>query len=243
MSAPTAPSTKTYTKPESSGNEPVGLTFAAYAAYAGERGERRLDPSERAAAAAEAQAAIAAIAGVHLRGSYSLVGFRAEADLMFWLLGETADAIQDALVALAHTRLGRALTPYWTSIGVHRDAEFNKGHVPAFLEGEDPLKYLCVYPFVRSYDWYLLDPQERSQLLREHGMMAIPYPDVRANTVSAFALGDYEWLLAFEAEELERIVDLMRALRAAGARRHTREELPFLTGLRKPLADAVADLP
>ncbi len=53
---------------------------------------------------------------------------------------------------------------------------------------------------------------------------------MRANTVSAFALGDYEWVLAFEADELHRIVDLMRDLRATEARRHVREEVPFFTG-------------
>lgn len=243
MSAPTDTPTKTYAKPEVSGNEPVGLLYCAYAAYSADRGDRRVDPADRAAAAAEAQAAIEGVDGVHLRGAYSLAGFRAEADLMFWLLGETADAIQQAIVKLQHTQLGRSLTPFWTNIGVHRDAEFNKGHVPAFLVGEDPQKYLCVYPFVRSLEWYLLEPADRAQQLKEHGMMAIPYPDVRANTVSGFALGDYEWLLAFEAEELERIVDLMRHLRGAQARRHTREELPFLTGVRKPLAEVVADLP
>jgi chlorite dismutase len=73
--------------------------------------------------------------------------------------------------------------------------------------------------------------------------MARDYPDVRANTVSAFALGDYEWLLAFEAPELHRIVDLMRHLRGARARLHTREELPFYTGVRKPIAELVASLP
>ena len=74
-------------------------------------------------------------------------------------------------------------------------------------------------------------------MLTEHGMMARPYPDVRANTVSSFALGDYEWMLAFEADELHRIVDLMRDLRAAAARRHTREEVPFYTGRRLELAE------
>ncbi|MEH3054092.1 MAG: chlorite dismutase family protein [Patulibacter minatonensis] len=243
MSAPTETPTKTYTVPEKSGKEPVGLTFAAYAAYAGDRGARRLEPSERAAAAAEAEEAIAGVAGAHLRGTYSLVGFRAEADILFWILGDSADALQAAIVALQHTRLGHSLTPWWTNIGVHREAEFNKGHVPAFYDGEDPQKYICVYPFVRSLEWYLLDPADRSAQLREHGMMGRDYPDVRANTISGFALGDYEWLLSFEAEEIERIVDLMRHLRGAEARRHTREELPFLTGLRKSLADAVADLP
>ena len=181
--------------------------------------------------------------GVTLRGAYSLAGFRADADLLLWLVGPSADALQDAVVDFRRTPLGRLLDPVWTQIGVHRDAEFNKAHVPAFLQGEEPKKYVCVYPFVRSYEWYLLPPQERSDMLREHGMMARDFADVRANTVSAFALGDYEWLLAFEADELTRIVDLMRHLRGAEARRHTREELPFYTGIRKSLADVVADLP
>ena len=90
--------------------------------------------------------------------------------------------------------------------------------MPAFMRDEEPKAYLSVYPFVRSYEWYLLPEEERRAMLTEHGMMARPYPDVRANTVSSFALGDYEWMLAFEADELHRIVDLMRALRAAAAR-------------------------
>jgi hydrogen peroxide-dependent heme synthase len=195
-----------------------------------------------AGAAADAEAALTQ-GGVTLRGAYALAGFRAEADLLLWLVGPSADALQDAFTAFRHGEVGRALAPFWTSIGVHRDAEFNKSHIPAFLAGEEPCTYVCVYPYVRSLEWYLLEPDDRSQQLREHGMMAREYPDVRANTVSAFALGDYEWLLAFEADELTRIVDLMRHLRGAEARRHTREELPFFTGIRKPLADVVAGLP
>ena len=80
-------------------------------------------------------------------------------------------------------------------------------------------------------------------MLAEHGMMARDYPDVRANTVSAFALGDYEWLLAFEANDLHRIVDLMRHLRSSRARRHVREEVPFYTGRRTSIRDLVAMLP
>jgi peroxiredoxin len=216
--------------------------YAMYAGFKAARGHRRVAQADRAALAAEAEAALTGGEAV-LRGSYSTVGFRAEVDLMLWLIGPSADALQDALVAFNRTKLGQSVDPWWTSIGVHREAEFNKGHIPAYLEGTAPKKYLSVYPFVRSLDWYLLDPQERSKLLREHGMMAAGFKDVRANTISAFALGDYEWLLAFEADELERIVDLMRELRGAEARRHTREELPFLTGIQKPLVDVVADLP
>ena len=95
---------------------------------------------------------------------------------------------------------------------------------------------------MRSYEWYPLPEADRRQMLKDHGLAAMPYPDVRANTVAAFALGDYEWLLAFEADELHRIVDLMRDLRNTEARRHVREELPFFTGRRTPLAQLVEDL-
>jgi peroxiredoxin len=105
-------------------------------------------------------------------------------------------------------------------------------------------KYVCVYPFVRSYEWYLLPDDERRALLAEHGKLAREYPDVRANTVASFALGDYEWMLAFEADdELHRIVDLMRHLRSSETRRHVREEVPFYTGTRREIAELIDALP
>ena len=216
--------------------------YTLYAAFAAANGERRMPDDERAAAAAAADDALHSTdAGV--RGVYSVTGYRHDADLLLWLVGPTADGLQDALIAFRRSALARSLDFFWSAIGVHREAEFAKDHTPAFYRGEEPRSYVCVYPFVRSYDWYLLPPPERARMLAEHGRMAQPFPQVRANTVSAFALGDYEWLLAFEADELTPIVDLMRHLRAAEARRHTRHELPFLTGRRRPLADAVADLP
>jgi len=96
---------------------------------------------------------------------------------------------------------------------------------------------------VRSYDWYVLDEEERREMLREHGLAARDYADVRANTIASFALGDYEWLLAFEADELHRIVDLMRELRGVRARLHVREEIPFFTGPRVGVAELVDALP
>ena len=216
--------------------------FTLYAAFAAANGDRRMPDDERAAAAAAAADALQST-DASVRGVYSVTGYRHDADMLLWLVGPTADGLQDALIAFRRSALGRSLDPFWSAIGVHREAEFAKDHTPAFYRGEEPRGYVCVYPFVRSYDWYLLPPPERARMLAEHGRMAQAFPQVRANTVSAFALGDYEWLLAFEADELTRIVDLMRHLRGAGARRHTREELPFYTGIRKPLAVVVADLP
>jgi hydrogen peroxide-dependent heme synthase len=178
-----------------------------------------------------------------IRGWYDVAGLRADADLMVWWHAPSSDTLQDAYHALRRSDLGRHLLPVWSALALHRPAEFNKGHIPAFLAGEEPGDYVCVYPFVRSYDWYLLPEEERRAMLAEHGQMARDYPDVRANTVSAFALGDYEWLLAFEGDELHRIVDLMRHLRGSRTRLYVREEVPFYTGRRKPIAELVAGLP
>jgi chlorite dismutase len=184
----------------------------------------------------------AAAKGIVTRGGYDLQGFRADADYMFWWVAPTSDDLQDLYASFRRTRLGRLSEPVWSVMALHRPAEFNKSHIPAFLAEEEPRPYVSVYPFVRSYDWYLLDPAERRRLLAEHGVMAREYPDVRANTVACFSLNDYEWILAFEADELHRIVDLMRHLRGAEARRHTRVEIPFYTGRRKPVRDLLASL-
>ncbi len=188
----------------------------------------------------EATEAIEGAGDVVVRGWYDVGALRGDADIMLWTHAETSEELQRAYHGLLRTSLGATLEPVWSQMALHRPAEFNKSHIPAFLADERARPYVCVYPFVRSYEWYLLPEPERREMLVEHGMMGREYPDVRANTVASFALGDYEWLLAFEADELYRIVDLMRHLRASKARLHVREEIPFYTGRRYELADLVA---
>jgi len=179
---------------------------------------------------------------VSVRGVYSTRGFRADTDLLLWLVGPTPDAVQDALVAFGRTEAGRRLEISWTFMGVVKPAEFTADHAPAFVKGDPPKRYISVYPFVRTPEWYLLPRDERSSMLREHGEAGREFPDVLANTTSAFGIGDWEWILCFEADELDRIVDCIRRLREAEARRFTKEEIPFVTGIRKDVRAAFADL-
>ncbi|GAB3990278.1 hydrogen peroxide-dependent heme synthase [Nocardioides marmoraquaticus] len=201
--------------------------------------------ADRDAEAAEVADLVAKLEAddVLTRGIYDVAGLRADADVMVWWHAATVEQVQAAYHQLRATRFGRRLDPVWSQVALHRPAEFNKSHIPAFLAGEDARDYVCVYPFVRSYEWYLLEDSERRAMLAEHGRMARDYADVRANTVASFALGDYEWLLAFEADELHRIVDLMRHLRGSEARRHVRDEIPFYTGRRRAPAELLASLP
>ena len=179
---------------------------------------------------------------VVVRGWYDVSALRADADLMVWLHAPTAELIQGALRQLRRSAVGDAITPSWSAMALHRPAEFNKGHVPAFMAGKEPLTWATVYPFVRSYEWYLLPDEERRAMLVEHGSMGRGYGGILSNTVSAFALGDYEWVLALESDDLHETVDMMRHLRGSQARRHVREEVPFYTGRRLDGLDAVVDV-
>ncbi len=175
--------------------------------------------------------------GAIIRGIYDVSGLRADADLMIWLTGPTADGLQRALRTLRRSAELSPLLPTWNAMGVHREAEFSRSHAPAFLRGLPPKEWVTVYPFVRSYEWYLLPEEERRAMLGDHGRKGSEYPQVQANTVASFALGDYEWILALEAADPIDLVDLMRHLRNTEARRHVREEIPFFTGRRVSVDD------
>ncbi|PYD02427.1 chlorite dismutase [Microbacterium esteraromaticum] len=179
--------------------------------------------------------------GVTVRGFYDVSGLKADADLMVWLHGDTVEDLQRALRRLRRTELLRHLLPVWNVMGVHRDAEFNRAHVPGFLRGVEPKQWLCLYPFVRTPEWYLIDESERRKMLADHGRKGAAFTGVIANTVAAFALGDYEWLLPLESDSPTELVDLMRDLRYTEARRYVKEEVPFYTGRRLRL-DEIAEV-
>ncbi|WP_083527825.1 hydrogen peroxide-dependent heme synthase [Curtobacterium ammoniigenes] len=191
------------------------------------------------AAVAELDHLVADVAtrDVTIRGFYDVSGLKADADVMIWLHGPDAAEIQAALRAIRRTALFADLEPVWHAMGTHRDAEFNKSHTPAFLRGVPPREWLTVYPFVRSYEWYLLPEAERRQMLADHGRQGAKFKRVLANTVASFALGDYEWILPLESPDPIDLVDLMRDLRYTEARRHVREEIPFYTGRRVTTAE------
>lgn len=222
------------THPAVEAAEPAAAGYTLWAVFRRAPGQPGV-PGESAASAIdelERAADRVAAAGVTIRGWYDVSGLRADADLMVWLHGDTAEALQAALRDLRRTQLLSQLLPTWNALGVHRDAEFNRAHVPGFLRGVEPREWLVLYPFVRDTEWYLLPEAERGRMLAEHGRLGAQFRGVVANTVASFALGDYEWLLPLEADELTELVDLMRALRATDARRHMREETPFYTGRR-----------
>lgn len=214
-------------------------TYTAFARPQGEPGRLGLEGRDAKKAAKEFDEAVARVAqtGVTVRGVYDVSGMREAGDVMVWMYGQVPEDLQAGIRELRRTRLLEGTTMVLSAMGADRMAEFNKDHVPAFAMGRKALKWLCFYPFVRSYDWYLLDPKERARMLREHGQLGQDFPQVWANTTSAFGLNDWEWLLGLEADELTDLVDMMRHLRNNETRLHVRSEVPFYTGRRLETAE------
>jgi hydrogen peroxide-dependent heme synthase len=220
---------------------------------------------------------------VILRGAYSLVGLRAEADLMLWVWGPDLDAQQRLAVALRQSGLGRYLVAVANYVGVVSAPRYDPEHGPAFTTGAPPKKYVSVYPFVKTTAWYLLPYEERRELMREHGEVGRQYAvprekvaelaraargaasggvgegaaaragvaagtateeggGVLSNTVDAFALSDYEFILANESDDPDELKRMMMALRAVQVRRYTQSDTPFYFGRLREPAEALADL-
>lgn len=215
------------------------LYYALYTVFA-RRGDGT-DAADSHAAAAELESTVEALQskGVTVRGMYDVSAMRDNADILVWTHADNPEDLQAAVRDLRRTRALQETEIVWSTMGVHRDAEFTRNHSPAFAKGQDPEAWVCVYPFVRSWDWYYTDEKHRAEMLKSHGMKGRDYPQVLANTIATFALNDYEWVLALEAPELVDLVDVMRHFRNTEARLHVREETPFYTGRRIGAEDVV----
>jgi hydrogen peroxide-dependent heme synthase len=201
---------------------------------------RIVDRAVDVAGLAQQVDALATRHSIHIRGIYASLGFRTDSDLAMWWIADSAEALQAMLAGVRRAELGALVDQTWGLMGVHRPPEVAKDHLPAFMRGDSPKNYVVIYPFVRTAEWYLMPRDQRAALLREHGELGRQYPTVLANTTSGFGLGDWEWILAFEAENLRDLVDCMRRLRDAEARRYAKEDIPFITGIRADAKDVFA---
>jgi chlorite dismutase len=180
--------------------------------------------------------------GVSLRGAYSTVGLRSDADLILWVVTEDIDALQRLAVAINGSALGAALEPRYTFLGVALGSRYTSDHAPAFVKGISPKRYLSVYPFVKTHAWYQLSFEERRSVMAEHGRMGREYPGILTNTVSSYGIADHEFVVAFESDDVAEMVKMVEYLRPAASRPYTQLDTPILLGVRKELPEALADL-
>jgi len=193
-------------------------------------------------AAVEAVEEVLATAGVRLRGCYSLAGFRQDADLLLWTAAEDPAALQALAARLGATSFARAFETTGAYLALAKTSPYTGAHVPAFLRDVPPQRYLLMYPFVKTAEWYRLPFEERSRMMEEHGRMGAQWPQVFTNTLYAFGLGDFEFVLAFETERPADFLALLEGLREAEVRRYTLRDTPIYLAARKPLWGVFEDL-
>ena len=113
-------------------------------------------------------------------------------------------------------------------------------HGPAFLRGLPPKDYLSVYPFTKTPDWFLLDFEERRNLMVEHGKMGNEFPSILTNTISSFGIADQEFVVALEDDDPAILVKMVQRLRAAEVRKYTALDTPIFLGLKMSVEDAIS---
>jgi peroxiredoxin len=180
--------------------------------------------------------------GVTLRGTYASIGLNANADMIVWATSPEFDRLQQYAVAIDKSPLGRRLTMVESYIGVGGMSLYDKTHGPAFLKGEPPKRYLSVYPFTKTPDWYLVPFEERRRLMIEHGELGREYPTILTNTVNSFGIQDQEFIVALEDDDPHELIKMVQRLRAAEVRKYTAIDTPIYLGNRKPVGEVFEDL-
>jgi chlorite dismutase len=167
---------------------------------------------------------------VGLRGTYVVQGFQAHTDILFWMFADRFNDIQDLQLEIRRSSFGQYITTPHAFTGITKPFEFS-AHPTSFAIGMRPREYLCFYPFIRKPEYYLLPKWERKALIGDHGEIGHEFtPDILTNGVYGFGLGDYEWLLTFETDDLSRLVDCVRKLRESKSRLYMQDEHPFIVG-------------
>ena len=202
---------------------------------------RRIARADRDTGRAEFAAALTSDRSVTAY-AYSTLGLKVGAELMLWWKADSPDAAQRLTGELLRTGLGRYCEIAQSLWGLTRPSLYTKKRTTQEHALDEPtrLRYLVVYPFVKTIDWYLMSREARQGMMNEHMRVGHEYEDVRQVLLYTTGLDDQEFIVAYETDRLERHQDLVIALRATEARRYTLRDAPIYTAIHHPLEDALA---
>ncbi len=209
---------------------------------------RRLSPGERQHSKTEFAEVAAEFSDRVTMASYSLVGTRGDVDLMLWKVSPDLDAITGFLAQVNRTELGKFLLMPHSYLAMTRPSPYVDRHRHDGQEGTGSTmrimgrKYLIIYPFVKTHDWYQLSKEDRQRMMNEHFTIGHKYPEVKISTAYSFGLDDQEFVLGFETDDPGTFLDLVMDLRESKARPYTRRDTPLFTCVNKSLADCLDDI-
>ncbi len=199
---------------------------------------RRLDAAQRRGTADAFVKALAPSLGV-VTETYSLIGLKPGIDLLVWQLAGSVDALEEDSARLLRSGLGRWLAVRESFTGLIGDSQYvvrPTSQEQTLFEG-DRARYLIVYPFTKTTEWYLTSREVRQGSMNEHMRVGHTYPQVRQLLAYSFGLDDQDFLVAYETDELPAFSALVRDLRATESRRSTLRDTPILLGIHRPAAE------
>lgn len=209
---------------------------------------RRLAPEERQANKREFAALVEESSSHMLTRSYSLVGLRGDADFLLWQAVDTLESLQEVATRLWGSGLGRYLTQPYSYLAMTHRSQYIGQHRHAGQEGvrirlrPGDAKYLIVYPFVKTREWYLLPQEERQRMMSDHFAIGHKYPSVKINTTYSFGLDDQEFVVAFETDNPSDFLDLVMDLRGVEGSRYTLRDTPIFTCISRTIDEALDSL-
>lgn len=174
--------------------------------------------------------------------AYSTLGLKSDSDLFLWRMSESPEPLQESLSCLLLTGLGRYMEITHSFVGLIRPSTYvrrQEKQEQAIYE-LDRQRYLVVYPFSKTIEWYLMSKEARQGMMNEHIRIGHEYPMVRQLLVYSTGLDDQEFVVSYETEELEAFQRLVIALRDTEARRYTLRDTPIFTCVYRPLPETLA---
>ena len=174
--------------------------------------------------------------------TYSTLGLREDADLLVWSISDTVEKTQVLASKIYTTVFGKYIEPSYVFLSASRSSQYSSKVTPGFMTDEKPMKYVIVYPFVKTREWYLLPFEERKKMMEEHIAVGRKFPQVRLNTTYSFGLDDQDFMLAFETEDLPAFQDLIMQLRETQVSRHIVRDTPMIICVHKNPEDIIKSL-
>lgn len=218
--------------------------YVRFAFYKVDPQWRRLPPEKQAAHKRELRDTIEGFNKRMLLRPYSLMGTRADAEILLWQIAETPLHFQELAAAIMRTGMGAYLTMTYSYFSQTKRSIYQIRDNPE--EDEERLiiqpseaRYLFIYPFIKSRDWYQLSFHARQGMMDEHIAVGREYPSVKLNTTYSFGIDDYEFIVAFETDEPSDFLDLVQKLRETEASRYTVQDTPLFNCINMRLIEAL----
>lgn len=225
-----------------------GRQFVRFAFYQMRPSWFDLDPGARREALAGFTAALRQAGETCLIRTYSLAGTRADADFLIWQAAGSLEDLRTLQVRLRASPIDGQIRLVYSFLSMTKESQYVGGHRHDGQEGTRArlqpagARYLFVYPFVKTRDWYRLPLAERQAMMDEHIRIGHRYPSVRLNTTYSFGLDDQEFVVAFETDAPADFLDLVMELRSSQASAYTLRDTPAFTCIAADLDELAAEL-